>query len=90
MATIFHRVRTVIVDRLGIDEDRVVAEAVFVDDLSADSLDLLEVIVGIEEEFDGEYAKGGKRFEITDEQAKKIRTIADVVNYLKLMGIADN
>ncbi len=70
----FERVKSVIVDQLGVDEDTVTAEASFVDDLGADSLDIVELIMGLETEFD---------LEIPDEEAEKIRTVGDAVNYIK-------
>ncbi len=70
----FERVKAVIVDQLGVDEDTVTAEASFVDDLGADSLDIVELIMGLETEFD---------LEIPDEEAEKIRTVGDAVNYIK-------
>ena len=70
----FERVKSVIVDQLGVDEDAVTAEASFVDDLGADSLDIVELIMGLETEFD---------LEIPDEEAEKIRTVGDAVNYIK-------
>lgn len=70
----FERVKSVIVDQLGADESAVTPEASFVDDLGADSLDIVELIMGLETEFD---------IEIPDEEAEKIRTVADAVNYIK-------
>lgn len=70
----FERVKSVIVDQLGVDEDTVTVEASFVDDLGADSLDIVELIMGLETEFD---------LEIPDEEAEKIRTVGDAVNYIK-------
>ena len=70
----FERVKSVIVDQLGVDEDDVTMEASFVDDLGADSLDIVELIMGLETEFD---------LEIPDEQAEKISTVGDAVNYIK-------
>ncbi len=70
----FEKVRGVIVDQLGVDEDDVTMEANFVDDLGADSLDIVELIMGLETEFD---------IEIPDEDAEKIVTVGDAVNYIK-------
>lgn len=70
----FEKVREVIVDQLGVDEDDVTMEANFVDDLGADSLDIVELIMGLETEFD---------IEIPDEDAEKIATVGDAVNYIK-------
>ncbi len=70
----FERVKSVIVDQLGVDEEAVTMEASFVDDLGADSLDIVELIMGLEGEFD---------LEIPDDQAEKISTVGDAVNYIK-------
>lgn len=70
----FERVKSVIVDQLGVDEDAVTLEATFVDDLDADSLDVVELIMGLETEFD---------LEIPDEEAEKIKTVGDAVDYIK-------
>lgn len=71
---LFDRVKQVIVDQLGVDESAVTMEASFVEDLGADSLDIVELIMGLETEFD---------IEIPDEEAEKISTVGDAVNYLK-------
>lgn len=75
----FERVRTIIIDQLGVETDAVTMEANFRDDLDADSLDLVELIMAFEEEFGGE---------ITDDDAKTIITVGDAVNYLS--GASDN
>lgn len=67
------RVRAIIVDLLGVDEDQVVLEKRFREDLEADSLDLVELIMAFEEEFEGE---------ISDEEAQKITTVGEAVNYI--------
>ena len=85
MATVFERVRKIIVDQLGVEEDQVVPSASFVDDLNADSLDLVELIMSMEEEFSND----GKTLEISDEDAEKIATVQDAVDYLKDLGIED-
>jgi len=69
----FERVRAIIVDQLGVEADDVSMEANFRDDLEADSLDLVELIMAFEEEFGGE---------INDEDAQKIITVGDAVRYL--------
>lgn len=74
MATTFERVRTIIVDQLGVEPDEVKMEASFRDELEADSLDLVELIMQFEEEFGGE---------ISDEQAQKILTVGDAVRFLE-------
>ena len=70
----FDRVKSVIVDQLGVDESQITPEASFVDDLGADSLDLVELIMGFETEFD---------IEIPEDAAEKISTVGDAVNYIK-------
>ena len=85
MTTVFERVRTLIVEQLGVEEDQVVPSASFVDDLNADSLDLVELIMSMEEEF----SKDGATLEISDEDAEKIVTVQDAVDYLKDLGVED-
>ncbi len=68
------RVKKIVVDLLGVDEDRVVPSADFRGDLEADSLDLVELIMAFEEQFGGE---------ITDEDAQKIKTVGQAVEYIK-------
>lgn len=68
------RVREIIVDQLGVDPDQVKPEAAFIEDLGADSLDTVELIMALEEEY---------RVEIPDDEAEKIRTVGDAVSYLK-------
>ena len=71
---IFQKLKTIVVDQLGVDEENVTMEATFVDDLAADSLDIVELVMTIEEEFD---------LEIPDSDAEKIVTIGDVVKYIE-------
>ena len=71
--TVERRVIEIIVEQLGVSEEEVAMEASFVDDLGADSLDLVELIMAMEEEFG---------LEISDEDAEKILTVQDVVNYI--------
>ncbi len=86
MATVFERVRKIVVDQLGVDDEQVLPAASFVDDLNADSLDLVELIMSLEEEFTQE----GKALEISDEDAEKIVSVQDAVDYLKDLGIEDS
>ncbi len=69
-----NRVKKIIVDQLGVNEDEVTPEASFVDDLGADSLDTVEMVMAFEEEFG---------IEIPDEDAEKIRTVQDAIDYIK-------
>ncbi len=68
------RVKEIIVEQLGVSEDEVVPEASFIDDLGADSLDIVELVMEFEEAFD---------MSIPDEDAEKIRTVGDAINYIK-------
>lgn len=86
MATIFERVKRIVVEQLGVEEEEVRPEASFVEDLGADSLDLVELIMALEEEFKD---KDGKTLEIPDEDAEKISTVQDAVEYIEERGIAD-
>ena len=85
MATVFERVRKIIVDQLGVEEEDVVPTASFVDDLNADSLDLVELIMSMEEEF----STADNTLEISDEDAEKIVTVQDAVDYIKDHGVED-
>ena len=67
------RIKEIIVEQLGVDEDQITPDASFIDDLGADSLDTVELVMAFEEEFD---------IEIPDEDAEKIRTVKDVISYL--------
>jgi len=71
---IFEKVKAIIVDQLGVGEDEVTLEASFIDDLGADSLDLVELVMALEEEFD---------LEVPDEDAEKLVTVGDAVDYIK-------
>jgi acyl carrier protein len=86
LATVFERVRKIIVEQLGVEEGDVAPQTSFVDDLNADSLDLVELIMAMEEEFSG----NGKNMEISDEDAEKIVTVQDAVNYIIEQGIAED
>ena len=83
MATLFEQIRTIIAEQLGVDEDEIKLETSFVEDLNADSLDLVELIMSLEEEF----SKDGKTIEISDEDAEKIVTVGDAVSYITNQGI---
>jgi acyl carrier protein len=85
VATIFERVRSIVVEQLGVEEEEVTISASFVDDLNADSLDLVELIMSLEEEFHTD----SPDLEISDEDAEKIATVQDAVDYLKEHGVED-
>lgn len=86
MATVLERVRKIVVEQLGVEGPEVKPDASFVDDLNADSLDLVELVMSLEEEFSDE----GKRLEIPDEDAERIKTVQDAVDYLKEQGVEDD
>ncbi|MFC1967777.1 acyl carrier protein [Chloroflexota bacterium] len=85
MATVLERLRKIIVDQLGVEEKEVVPAASFVDDLNADSLDLVELIMAIEEEF----SDTNRKLEIPDEDAEKMVTVQNALDYLKDLEIED-
>lgn len=71
---VFEKVKKIIVEQLGVEEDEIAMESSFIDDLGADSLDIVELIMALEEEFD---------IEIPDSEAEKIATVGDAVDYIK-------
>lgn len=73
MSDIKNRVQKIVVDHLGVDAEKVTENASFVDDLNADSLDTVELVMAFEEEFD---------CEIPDDDAAKIQTVKDAINYI--------
>ena len=73
MSSIEKRVKEIVAEQLGVDESQVTNEASFMDDLGADSLDTVELVMALEEEFD---------IEISDENAEKIQTVQDAVDYI--------
>ncbi len=85
MATIYERLKKIVVEQLGVEAEEVVPTASFVDDLGADSLDLVELIMSLEEEFSNSSGK----VEIPDEDAEKIATVQDTLDYLKNLGVED-
>ena len=86
MPAVFERVRKIIAEQLGVEESEITPETSFVDDLNADALDLVELIMSLEEEF----SKEGKAVEISDEDAEKIATVQDAVNFIKEQGGLDD
>ena len=79
------RVQEVVADKLSVDKSEVVADASFTEDLNADSLDLVELIMAFEEEF----STDDNKVEIADEEAEKILTVQDAIDYLANQGIDD-
>jgi acyl carrier protein len=77
VASTYDRLKKIVVEQLGVDEDEVKPEASFVDDLNADSLDLVELIMALEEEFN---------VKISDEEADKIKTVRDAMDYIQEHG----
>ena len=74
MADVFEKVKEIIVDKLGVDESAIKLEASFVEDLGADSLDIVDLVMALEEEFG---------IDIPDEEAQNIKNVGDAVNYIK-------
>ncbi|MFW6175118.1 MAG: acyl carrier protein [Chloroflexota bacterium] len=85
MATVFDRVRDITADKLSIDAGTIQMTSSFTDDLEADSLDVVELIMALEEEFGSD----DNPLEISDEEAENLRTVEDVVNYLQEKGVSD-
>ncbi|MDY0301254.1 MAG: acyl carrier protein [Trichlorobacter sp.] len=73
MSDVAKKVKEIVAEQLGVDDDKVVNEASFMDDLGADSLDTVELVMALEEEFD---------IEIPDEDAEKIQTVQDAIDYI--------
>ncbi len=86
MPTVFERIKKIVVEQLGVEEEEVVPSANFVDDLGADSLDLVELVMSLEEEF----SHPDQKVEIPDEDAEKIVTIQDAIDYIHDRGIKDD
>ena len=85
MTSIFDQLKKIIVEQLDVEEELVTPEASFADDLNADSLDLIELITAVEEEF----SSPQRKLEIADEDLEKIQTVQDAVDYLYDHGITD-
>jgi len=85
LATVFDRLKKIVVDQLGVDDDQVTPGVSFVDDLNADSLDLVELIMAMEEEF----SDSDRQIRIPDKDAEEIKTVQDAIDYIKELGIED-
>jgi acyl carrier protein len=86
VAAILDRVKKITAEQLGVNENDVIPTASFIEDLGADSLDLVELVMSLEEEF----SKDGKKLEIPDEDTEKLVTVQDAITYLKEHGIKDS
>ena len=85
MTTVYDRVKSIVVDKLGVEEDEVTETSSFIENLNADSLDLVELIMAFEEEF----STDDVQLEISDEDAANIATVSDAVDYLKTHGVQE-
>ena len=85
MATVVERVQSTVADKLGVEPEDVTPEQSFVDDLNADSLDLVELIMAFEEEFSSDSVT----IEISDEDAESITTVQAAIDFLKEHGVED-
>ncbi|MXY47457.1 MAG: acyl carrier protein [Chloroflexi bacterium] len=86
MATVMERVQAIVADKLSVDEAEVLPEASFMEDLMADSLDLVELIMAFEEEFSDE----DTTIEISDEDAEGITTVQAAIDFLAANGVSDD
>jgi len=86
MATVYERLKKIIVKLLGVEEEEITPSSSFVDDLGADSLDLVELMMAIEEEF----STPSLKITIPDEDAEEIVTVQDAIDCLKDLGIKDD
>lgn len=85
METVFERVKRLIVEVISVNEELIVPHAALVEDLGADSLDLVNLIVAVEEEF----SKNGKTVKLPEEEAEEIRTVQDIIDFLNREGFAN-
>jgi acyl carrier protein len=85
VATVYERLKKIIIDQLGVEEEQVEPGISFIDDLNADSLDLVELIMAMEEEFSDD----SNQVRIPDEDAEAIKTVQDAIDYIKEIGIED-
>lgn len=86
MATVSERMKKIVIDQLGVEEEQVISSASFVEDLNADSLDLVELVMAMEEEFSDD----SREIKIPDEDAEGLKTVQDAIDYIKERGIEDN
>ena len=86
MATVLERVQKIVAERLGVDESAVVPEASFTDDLEADSLDLVDLILAFQDEF----STDDNPVEISDEDAETLLKVQDAITFLKGKGVPDD
>jgi acyl carrier protein len=85
VAAVFERIKKIIIENLEVEEKDIVPSASFVEDLGADSLDLVELTMSLEEEF----STPNNKIEIPDEDAEKILTVQNAIDYIKNLGIKD-
>ena len=85
MATVYERLKKIIIEQLGVEEGQVEPGTSFIDDLNADSLDLVELIMAMEEEFSDD----SNQVRIPDEDAEAIKTVQNAIDYIKEIGIED-
>jgi acyl carrier protein len=85
VATVYERLKKIIIDQLGVEEEQVEPGTSFIDDLNADSLDLVELIMAMEEEFSDD----SNQVRIPDEDAEAIKTVQNAIDYIKEIGIED-
>lgn len=85
MATVYERLTKIIIEQLGVEEEQVKPGTSFIDDLNADSLDLVELIMAMEEEFSDD----SNQVRIPDEDAEAIKTVQNAIDYIKEIGIED-
>ncbi len=86
MATVLERVQALVADKLAVELEEVELDSSFTEDLNADSLDLVELIMAFEEEF----STDGNQLEISDEQAEQITTVREALDFLKEQGVEDD
>jgi len=85
VATVYERLKKIIIEQLGVEEEQVKPGTSFTDDLNADSLDLVELIMAMEEEFSDD----SNQVRIPDEDAEAIKTVQNAIDYIKEIGIED-